>query len=288
MFEAGHRIFRRGWVAAATITALLAAGYISSASPASGAPAKTPGVTATEIRIGYVYTTASNDPSLATVFAQSKEEFQSVLNNVNAHGGVLGHKLVMVPFGYDIASALNGSQLEQQACTLFTQDQRVFVTVIQSYTATSVLPQCLANDKIITISTGGVTFRDQQDYNKWPYFVVAGALNLSDSGQVVNKLFKEGFFTPAGKIGEVYDNVPEFATAVASDAKALKTHGLRITDSLPIPHSSTISEAQGTTAAISSAVLRFKSEDIKYVIFHGNLVAGTFIAAAAKQGYDPR
>ena len=81
-------------VAAAAIGAVLAAAPGWSAADAQGAPANTPGVTSTEIKIGH--TIAYSGPASAYgVIGKAESAF---FRMVNDQGGVAGHKIIFISY----------------------------------------------------------------------------------------------------------------------------------------------------------------------------------------------
>lgn len=115
----------RNLVAAGTVVAILTSGNIGT-SAASGA---TPGVTATTIRVGIPYVDVDAAPLRADGvnldYGNVPDAINALIDNINAHGGVDGHKLVP----YILAVNPVGTAPAATACTQLTEDDTVFVVV---------------------------------------------------------------------------------------------------------------------------------------------------------------
>ena len=88
-----------------------------------------PGVTATEIRLGIPYCNdcAAGNAALGAGGedpGDTRRYYRAALDEVNARGGVLGRKLVMV--GHEISVSDDISRSQQEACETFTKDNKVF------------------------------------------------------------------------------------------------------------------------------------------------------------------
>ena len=128
----------------------------ASASKTATASASTkvgPGVDADKLRIGLAYAVnagAANAALGATGITTGdvKAEYQIVIDDINAHGGLSGRKLEPVWHEVDANSTATYDTLEQQACDNWTQDNNVFAATGGGET----LLQCLHNRGVVAFS----------------------------------------------------------------------------------------------------------------------------------------
>ena len=87
----------------------------------------TPGVTATTIRVGipYVDVAAVKAVGVNIDWGSVPDAFNSVIQNINAHGGINGRKIIP----YIVAVDPTGTAPAATACTELTQDDHVFVAI---------------------------------------------------------------------------------------------------------------------------------------------------------------
>ncbi len=95
--------------------------------PASAASSSTPGVTATTIRVGvpYVDVAAVKAVGVDIDWGSVPDAFDAIIDNINAHGGINGRKIVP----YIVAVDPTGTAPAATACTQLTEDDTVFVAI---------------------------------------------------------------------------------------------------------------------------------------------------------------
>jgi len=99
------------------------------------------------------------------------------------------------------------------------------------------------------------------------------------------------FFGTSARVALVRYDSPIDATFAEGVVKPrLAAHGLKVSDEAIISQPSSASEAGDTTAQISDAVLRFRTEGIDHVLFvpTGGVLPFLWMPAAQAQGYAPR
>jgi hypothetical protein len=108
-------------VMAMTMCALLGPGPVSAASGA------TQGVTATTIRVGipYVDVSALKAVGVNLNFGNVPDAYKAIINNINAHGGINGRKIIPYIVGVNPV----GTAPAATACTQLTEDDDVFVVM---------------------------------------------------------------------------------------------------------------------------------------------------------------
>jgi hypothetical protein len=280
---------------AATSPAAGANGAPTSGATAPGqvaAPTTHTGVSGGTVDIGYTVSSAvsgfAGSLGLAGVDPGNTEgQVKAVVDDLNARGGLLGHKVVLRK--YDVTT----SSSPQETCTYFTQDQRVFAVVDSVNTAAPVLDSTVAsclNDKRIPLLTGAPLV-SQVAYDKYPYLVAPGhaASERNMTGlvsQLVPARFFDGWDGTLGrpgphpvKIGVNSSDTPGDQSRVKALLTALHKHGY---DDVDVVKYST--DLSSLPAATASAVLRFQSEGVTHV-FGASVL---FYQSAQSQGYHPR
>lgn len=221
--------------------------------------------------------------------------YQSIVDYINSHGGLLGRKIDPVYYGENVLTA-SGSVTDQQVCTFYTQDHRVFA-VMAPFAHTTTLTSCLESAGVMDMDAAGYTEFDDPTFAQYPLYATAGTLSLTRVAAVeVNGLWNQGFFgkgsaTKHDKIGLLAYNTPAFVTSINKVLKpALARHGLRLTDHQMLSPITGIADVGPTQAVINNTLLRFKTEGIDHVIFldvEGALVM-PFVTAETPQQYYPR
>ena len=221
--------------------------------------------------------------------------YQSVVNYVNSHGGLLGRKIDPIYYGEDVLTA-SGSVTDQQVCTYYTQDHRVFA-VMAPFAHTTTLTSCLESKGVMDMDAAGYTEFDDATFAQYPLYATAGTLSLTRvAAAEVNGLWNEGYFGKGSaakddKIGLLAYNTPGFTQAINTVLKpALARHGLKLTDHQLVAPIQGVADVGPTQTMINSTVLRFKTEGINHVIFldvEGALVM-PFVSAETPQLYYPR
>jgi hypothetical protein len=209
---------------------------------------------------------------------------KSVVDYINAHGGLAGRKIQLVTYDVDPAAAVsNQSAAMQAACTFFTQDNKV--AVIASYLA--LLPenfyQCLAKAHVPLVTPDEGVSRDFFQRYASTVYMPAGPSYTRLLGDSVDALWDAGWLTSSSKVGVVgYDTNDVHAIVNKGLEPALKRHGLTITQGM----------YTGTTTAAAAeyngGVLGFKSRLVDRVFFAPGGQPVYFALAAQQQAYHPR
>ena len=216
--------------------------------------------------------------------------YQAMVNYVNGHGGLLGKKIAPVYYSLNPIS-LAGDSAQQAMCSDFTQDHHVFAVMdLQNFSQSFV--SCLERAGVIAFDPAGSVVLDDTAFTQNPMYATAGSLSLTRVAAVeVNGLFSQGFFGSSAKIGLVGYNSPPFTRAISQVlTPVLAAHGLHLTDEQLVAPVTGIADIAPTEQAISSGVLRFKSEGIDHVLFLDTQGAtvNPWTQAATAQHYFPR
>jgi hypothetical protein len=177
-------------IVGALVIAMTLCGSLGSG-PVSAAPSATQGVTATTIRVGipYVDLAALRHLGVTINWGSVPDAYMAIINNINAHGGILGRKIVP----YIIPVDPTGPAPAATACTQLTEDDHVFVVL------RPLQPPCYQNHNTPVLSglfTGAPAPGAQPDFTLTPPDTAFDPLQLA----VYNKqgLFKNkkvGIFT---------------------------------------------------------------------------------------------
>ena len=274
----------------------------SVAAPVPGAKSAAPsspaahGVSEGSINVGILV--EDFDKSAATFAVKDsgqgdqQAQAQAVINYINAHGGAGGRTLVPVFHHNDPASGTFAQQ-NQAACAAFTEDHKVLAVTPQNFEMDSLIA-CLAKKGVPLVATDHVfgAWSDQVQLDQYAdYLYLPSTMNFTRSGAVIDGLFGAGFFGNKPKIGLLYLDSPSIVRAVDKAVKpALAAHGLQLTDAVAISAPASETDVSNDAAQASSAVLRFRSENIDHVLFleGAGEIPFLFMPQADAQGYRPR
>jgi hypothetical protein len=257
-----------------------------------------PGVTATEIRLGIPYCNdcAAGNAGLGAAGedpGDTRRYYKAALDEVNARGGVLGRKLVPVWHQISVSDDITRSQ--QEACEAFTKDNKVFAIFFRG----EIVYSCALKAGIIAWGGGA----SGEVFARYPNLFAPSSIRFERLAAVtVKAMVRAGWQKPdakypTGKIGLNSCDNPEYRYSMNKGwLPSLHQAGLKETDVryVAIPADpGTIGDA---SAAISSAVLRFRQEGIDHVfisdgpagIFAGTGLTLLFLQSAQAQSYKPR
>jgi ABC-type branched-subunit amino acid transport system substrate-binding protein len=209
---------------------------------------------------------------------------KSVVSWINAHGGFGGRQVELVLYDLDTtAFATNPASAMQQACTFFTQDNKVAAVASYVALAPDSFYACLAKAHVPVVSPDeGVSEEFFQRYPRTLYMpsVPSYTRLLATS---VDALWDAGWLTASSRVGVVgYDNNDVHAIVDRGLVPALKRHGLDLVTGL---------YTGDTTAAASEysgGVLSFSSRGVDRVFFAPGGQPYYFATAAQSQAYHPR
>ena len=260
-----------------------------------------PGITASEVRIGLSYCTdcASANAALGAGGedpGDTRRYAQAAIEDVNARGGVLGRKLAPVFHGFSASENIDTSA--QAACERWTRDTQVAAMFFRG----EVVYDCarkagvLAGNTVNDAVTGPVLQR-------FPNLFAPNAIRLEGMyGLTVNAMVKAGWHKPGGawptgKIGLITWDTPQYRYAMKEGyLKALAANGLKDEDTRYVSVPQNADSIADASAAISNAVLSFRSQNIDHVfigdgaagIFGGVGLTLLFLQNAQSQSYFPR
>ena len=274
-----------------------ASGSTSGAAPGSGGGTG-PGVTDSTIALGIPY---CNDCASANAAlgaggedpGDTRRYYQAALDEVNARGGVAGRELV--PVFHEISVSDDIAVSQQEACETFTKDNEVLMMFFRG----EIIYECGLDAGILVGGGDG----SGPVFEKFPNVFSPASIRLERLFQVtVRAMVKAGWHKPSppwptGRIGLLTWDTPDYRYGMEHGYLAgLREAGLKAQDVryIAVPASGdSIAEA---SAAISNAVLSFRSQGIDHVfigdgqagIFAGAGLTFLFLSNAKSQDYFPR
>lgn len=259
----------------------------------AAASARAPGVTDSEIRIGITIADDAGKANAAlgagaVTQGDVSRSYQVVAAAVNRAGGILGRKIVIEEFHYDITSGGTADAVEQSACEYFTKDRPVFAIVGSS--GSDISKQCTARAGMLLLGSS-LSNSDEKTFRDWPLYLEPTAISLTRQARLYAKGLKDmGFFDRTSKLGLVTVDSSSFTRAASVLDAELQRYGQRIAERQYVAPGQRQSDLGNQGAQISSAVLRFRQQGIDRVLFldgSGTLTL-LFMNNAESQKYRPR
>ena len=257
-----------------------------------------PGVTATEIRIGIPHCSDCSSANAALGaggedYGDSRRYMQAAIDDVNSRGGVLGRKLVPV---YHTSSASQNIDTTTQAmCETWTKDNKVLIMYMRG----EIIYECAKKAGALAVGSGG----SGPVFERYPNMFAPSTIRLERLGEVtVKAMVRAGWHKPepkwpTGKIGLITWENSDYRYAMEKGwLPALRESGLKETDVRYVAVPQSDKSLADASAAISSAVLRFREQGIDHVfisdgpagIFTGVGLTLMFLNNAKSQQYYPR
>ena len=269
-----------------------------------------PGVTPTTINVGMTVT--DNSKAAAQALGASGQgvgggdreaQINIVIDDINAHGGVLGHKLKPLIYHYDATSTDTLDQQESAACAYWTQDHKVLAVAEVDATQSKTLLTCLNKAGVLQVAEE-FSYSDLSTFQRFPYYVEIGSLDADRMaaawpGQLKAQGYFGGWDSNTGapsKVTPVKVGIVSFDDAVSTRAvtnylePALKAMGY------PFEYARVLyptGEADNGTSIeqVQNVVLKFRSDNVSHVLpleSIGAGVGGFFARGASGQRYYPR
>ena len=231
-------------------------------------------MTKDEIKIGvsYVDLAAVRAVGVNRDHGDYEKAYQTVIDDLNAKGGVNGRKIVPVYAAIDPI----GTDPAQQACVKLTEDEKVFAAIGQFQ---GDAPLCYVEQHETPIVGGGVT-SEYLKRAKAPWYTLDPS--EADIALTVDALAKDGAFKK-GKVGVVAAAVDE-STVEQVVLPALKKNKVSPTVAINSAPTGDIPAGEAETDTILE---RFKSDGVKTILAVGGAI--TLVAQRlAKTDYRPR
>jgi hypothetical protein len=280
-----------------------AAGAASSGVRPTAAGAK--GVDDRRIHLGMAYSDDTGQANEALGISgitqgDPRRNYEALMAWVNARGGLAGREVVPVWHQYRSASGEGWNAQDQAACSTFTQDNEVFVSLSAGIGPDGTFLGCMENAGIAILDNVPSNGRADSDdtFSRFPRYSSLLWLSNDKIAQIwPGGLKAGGYFEPSGALAEVkvgvvtYDSDPFRKPVERSLRPAMRAAGHEIAQEVYIRPPANNADVGQMSAELASAVLRFRQEGIGHVmIFDASsaLITFLFMTAAENQGYRPR
>jgi hypothetical protein len=230
----------------------------------------------------------------------TRRAYDALIAEVNHTGGVAGRKLKPVYFTLDSLSGKSTATNSAEECAAFTQDKdkRVFGVLTSG---TDDLRSCLTKAGIVQVANG-VGTSDSETYKSFPYLIETGSPALDRMLRFkVDALKNAGFYaegrdgplppTTPFRLGVVHYDQPVFQRGLATMKKELSARGITLAESVSIKPAESNDQIGDEIAAIRSAALKFKEDNVTHVEFlatNNAFLQWQFMQSAEQQLYRPR
>lgn len=259
-----------------------------------------PGITADKVQVGFAYfpdaAAANSSLGAESNSGDQRDYYNAVLDDLNARGGVLGRKMTPVYFEFKTASREPFDAQAEQACNRWTKDNKVFAITFRG----RVLQECARKAGALMTAGDGEA---GPTYAALPNLVDPSAVRLERLGAAtVRGISRDRYFTPTpkwptGKVGLITWQERSFEHGLEKGyLPALKALGHKASQTAYIAVPQNVGAVADASAAVSNAVLRFRSEGIDHVLIQdgpagvfglGGLTL-LFLNNAKSQSYYPR
>jgi len=258
-----------------------------------------PGVTTSTITFGVPFALDTGAANAAAAGAGNidpgdlRDYYNILVADVNRTGGVAGRRLVPAYYQTSTMSSESAESQLNAACQHWAYDVKAFVFLdarLESARA------CAEQHGMLSFSGGGNAVT--RTFLRYPHYLEPSGVALEDyEGATVSGLAKTDYYGKAPVIGIVTWDHPDFRTAVRDGmVPELAKLGFKpkVVSYVKVPAS--YADAGGTSASVSSAVLKFRQEGVTHVFIAdgpagvalGLVITALWIKAAGSQGYYPR
>lgn len=213
-------------------------------------------------------------------FGDGKTEVRALVDYLNKHGGINGHPIQ--PF-YGQYNAASGDSGRESDCTAMTEDDHVsFIITVVNISQNYVACAAAHHVPVINASFGA---GDDGLYAQFPdYLYSASLLDLNrEERLVLTTEHDAGRISPARRVGVIVDNTPP---GDPQYQRVLSTTVVPMLKAWQVPYETFAVTTQGD---VSNAVLKFRADGVKTVVFvaPSGIIEILFMQAAEQQGYRP-
>ena len=255
-------------------------------------PSRAPGVTSSKVYIGIPTSdqAGSADKAIGAAGAAPSYKQSEIVNAIvkyaNSHGGFAGRQLEPIYYDYNLTD--DSSAQDQSACAHFTQDNKVAAIISSGH---DLLAACAEKAGALPMDA-----ESPSNFQKYPHLLDPEGISLDRIGAVtVSGLQRAHYFS--GKFGLVTWDDPRYRAAVSNGYNpTLAKYGIKIWQTAYIMVPQQVGAISDMSAAVSSAVTKFRSLGIDHVIIQDG-AAGVWSGAgltfewmnqAKSQRYYPR
>ena len=254
-----------------------------------------PGVTDTEIRIGF-QVTGNLGAGFALVGASGeapaeRQIYDALVAWINDTGGLAGRKLVPVFHETDPTGGTWATQAAA-ACAAFTEDNQVLLVGTSVVGGSDALYGCLSSKGKPTIEQNLWLFDHKYYEGKAGLLYQPGRMSPDRWAKAyVDGLLEAGYFKDKPKVGLVRFDAPVFQRISDGVLKPrMRSKGLEFEEEIAISSPESVAGFSSASSQISNAILRLRDSGVTHVMFLENagILPFLFMPAAESQGYRPR
>jgi ABC-type branched-subunit amino acid transport system substrate-binding protein len=250
---------------------------------AANAPADTSladGVTPTTIKLGVALVDFKEIEQFTDTIrttAEQKQIYDIYINDINAHGGIAGRKVVPV---YKYYSPLGSANI-LPLCTSFAQDDHVFAVVGTFIDFSGDAQTCIAKQEKRVLMTFNLT---QAIMDKSPpgLIVTAGSIPERAGAILLALMKKQG--TLKGKTVAILGDTNETAVVKGTIEPALKATGAK-TGTTAILSVGTTGDTTAAQAQLDSFIEKWKTEGVNALFLSGNLASTKQFVQKVKKNF---
>jgi len=265
---------------------LVAARQESAEQAAVISPDDGPGVTANEVRVGFVVLQTEKLQATLGITLPPTGDLEAQINelaaDVNANGGIAGRKMVPIIRPYE---ALTDSQTnEEKLCTAFTQDDKVFAVVLQGQFQANARP-CYAKAKTVILDTTAFPLEQSAFEELAPYLWQPSYPEYGDASAAMIADLDRAKFFERKTVGVVGIDNPQNRSVFDEDiAKQLDAVGVQAAEVRWIDGSSSATLQTGQDQAVTA----FKAAGVnRLLVVGGQRLAAFMMITAQKQDWFP-
>jgi hypothetical protein len=283
-------------------------GGLAGGSTSGGATTQGLGVTATTVAIGIVYTENAEAANAAfgidLASGDTKANAKAIIDDINAHGGVAGRKLVPVFHAYDATSSDTDASQDQAACEDLTKDHKVFAVAGSGLTET--WDACMKKAGILNTVGATLTESDREYFVQQPQYFNANAPTRDRvESALVPSLVRQKYFSgwdsaqgapsPASKpvigiIGYAEDTWERPLNRILLPKLKAAGYAAKPENIARITAPKSSAEQGPAIAEVQNTVLKFRQNGVTHLIFidTGGGLTFVFATGARNQSYYPR
>ena len=267
-----------------------------------------PGVDDKAVNVGVIEvenSAAANAALGASGISQpdSRQTTTIVVDDINAHGGVAGHKINLVWHTADATSADSADVQEQQTCDDWTKDNKIWVAM-EGSGVRDLTRKCIGDAGALLIADP-LTTSDSSTFQQFKYYVEITAFRLDRMAAAFPDILnRQGYFSgwsaatgsaapTKAKIGILTYDYPTFTNAVQKvllPKLAKLGHTVDPDDVRAVTWLQSNPDTGTAAAGVSSAVLRFRQDNVTHVLIidERGLLTLLFVNQAQSQQFFPR
>ena len=244
-------------------------------------PAKSKGVTDAVIRIGFLYLASAGTVVGAfgvQGYSQGNElgEMTALVNDQNAHGGLGGRKLQLVP--HDLGGISDSNF--QAACDFFTQDNPVYI-VTSALAHSDVLNTCLAK-RGVGYSSNYLAPFNRSMRSVGPVFAPDDLSGERLSVLGTQAMIDSGLFPKDAKVGIIRQDTPDWDRASKNIIRPrLAAAGIKVV----AEETYSATDASATVSGAAGVTFRLRGAGVTHVLILDSPLF--YMTAAQSQGWHP-